>query len=136
MKEVDANPTLIFDKIDAWLDGFFKLLPNIGVAIVVFAIFWFVSKLVAALIRRAAKNKDRPSLAEVGSTLLRWTIVIIGSMLAVTIVAPTLTPSDLIAGLGVSPVAISFAFKDILQNMLAGILILLRQPFEVGDQIV
>ena len=135
-KEDDANPTLIFDKIDAWLDGFFKLLPNIGDAIVVFVIFWFVSKLVAALIRRAAKNKDRPSLAEVGSTLLRWTIVIIGSMLAVTIVAPTLTPSDLIAGLGVSPVAISFAFKDILQNMLAGILILLRQPFEVGDQIV
>ena len=39
MKEVDTNPTLIFDKIDAWLDGFFKLLPNIGVAIVVFAIF-------------------------------------------------------------------------------------------------
>lgn len=136
MEEVDANPTLIFDKIDAWLDGIFKLLPNIGVAIVVFVIFWFVSKLVAALIRRAAKNKDRPSLAEVGSTLLLWTIVIIGSMLAVTIVAPTLTPSDLIAGLGVSPVAISFAFKDILQNMLAGILILLRQPFEVGDQIV
>lgn len=136
MEEVDANPTLIFDKIDAWLDGFFKLPPNIGVAIVVFVIFWFVSKLVAALIRRAAKNKDRPSLAEVGSTLLRLTIVIIGSMLAVTIVAPTLTPSDLIAGLGVSPVAISFAFKDILQNMLAGILILLRQPFEVGDQIV
>lgn len=136
MEEVDANPTLIFDKIDAWLDGIFKLLPNIGVAIVVFVIFWFVSKLVAALIRRAAKNKDRPSLAEVGSTLLLWTIIIIGSMLAVTIVAPTLTPSDLIAGLGVSPVAISFAFKDILQNMLAGILILLRQPFEVGDQIV
>ena len=136
MKEVDTNPTLIFDKIDAWLDGFFKLLPNIGVAIVVFAIFWFVSKLVAALIRRTAKDKDRPSLAEVCSTLARWTIVIIGSMLAVTIVAPTLTPSDLIAGLGVSPVAISFAFKDILQNMLAGILILLRQLFEVGDQIV
>ena len=63
MKEVDANPTLIFDKIDAWLDGFFKLLPNIGVAIIVFAIFWFVSKLVAALIRRAAKDKDRPRLA-------------------------------------------------------------------------
>lgn len=129
MEEVDANPTLIFDKIDAWLDGFFKLLPNIGVAIVVFVIFWFVSKLVAALIRRAAKDKDRPSLAKVCSPLARWTIVIIGSMLAVTIVAPTLTPSDLIAGLGVSPVAISFAFKDILQNMLAGILILLRQPF-------
>jgi hypothetical protein len=39
MEEVDAKPTLIFDKIDAWLDGFFKLLPNIGVAIVVLSSF-------------------------------------------------------------------------------------------------
>lgn len=57
-------------------------------------------------------------------------------MLAVTIVAPSLTPGDLIAGLGVRSVAIGFALKDILQNMLAGILILLRQPFEVGDKVV
>lgn len=44
-------------------------------------------------------------------------------------------PGDLIAGLGVSSVAIGFAFKDILQNWLAGVLILLRQPFSVDDQI-
>ena len=48
---------------------------------------------------------------------------------------PTLSPGDLIAGLGVSSVAIGFAFKDILQNWLAGLLILLRQPFEINDQI-
>jgi len=44
-------------------------------------------------------------------------------------VIPTLKPGDLIAGLGVSSVAIGFAFKDILQNWLAGLLILLRNPF-------
>ena len=49
--------------------------------------------------------------------------------------APNLSPADLIASLGVSSVAIGFAFQDILQNWLAGILILLRQPFEIGDQI-
>lgn len=57
-------------------------------------------------------------------------------MLAVSVVAPSIKPGDLLASLGVGSVAIGFAFKDILQNMLAGILILLRQPFEVGDQIV
>lgn len=57
-------------------------------------------------------------------------------MLAITIIAPSVTPGDLFAGLGISSVAIGFAFKDILQNMLAGILILLRQPFQTGDQIV
>lgn len=32
--------------------------------------------------------------------------------------------------------AIGFAFRDILQNFLAGILLLLHEPFHVGDQIV
>ena len=127
---------MIFDKIDAWLDGFFKLLPNIAVALVVIVLFWLLARGLSALVRRSARKRDRTSLAEVGGALVKWAIVIIGIMLAVTIVAPTVTPGDLIAGLGVSSVAIGFAFKDILQNMLAGILILLRQPFAVGDQIV
>lgn len=136
MEEVDANPELIFDKLDAWLDGFLRLLPNIGLALVVLLVFWFLAIGVARLIRSAAHRRDRPSLGDVGGALARWLIIILGVMLAATIVAPSLTPGDLIAGLGVSSVAIGFAFKDILQNMLAGILILLRQPFEVGDQIV
>ena len=136
MEEVDANPGLIFDKLDGWLDGFFRLLPNIGVALVVAVVFWFLGMGIGALIRKSAGRRGRENLGDVGGALMRWAVTIIGFMLAVTIVAPTVTPGDLIAGLGVSSVAIGFAFKDILQNMLAGILILLRQPFEVGDQIV
>ena len=62
-------------------------------------------------------------------------VIIVGFMLAATVVVPSLKPGDLISGLGVSSVAIGFAFKDILQNWLAGVLILIRQPFEVKDQI-
>ncbi len=136
MEEVDAKVGLIFGKLDSWLDGLFKLLPNILLAVVVALIFWFVGKGVGKLINRTADRRGRDSLGDVAGSLARWALVIVGFMLAVTIIAPTITPGDLIAGLGVSSVAIGFAFKDILQNMLAGILILLRQPFEVGDQIV
>lgn len=136
MDEIDANVGLIFGKLDSWLDGLFKLLPNIAMALIVAIIFWFLGRGIGALVNRAADKRGRDSLGEVAGSLVRWGIVVVGFMLAVTIVAPTITPGDLIAGLGVSSVAIGFAFKDILQNMLAGILILLRQPFEVGDQIV
>ena len=136
MEQVDLNPSLIFDKLDAWLDGFFRLLPNIAFGIVVFLIFWAIGIGVEKLIRRMAVRRGREILGEVGGALTRWAIFIVGFMLAITIIAPTISPGDLFAGLGVSSVAIGFAFKDILQNMLAGILILLRQPFEVGDQIV
>lgn len=136
MEEVEANPGLIFDKIDTWLDGLFRLLPNIALALAVLVVFWLVARGVSSIVRKTARSHERQSLAEVGGSMVKWAIIIVGAMLAITIVAPSISPGDLISGLGVSSVAIGFAFKDILQNMLAGILILLRQPFEVGDQIV
>ena len=52
------------------------------------------------------------------------------------IAIPSFQPAQLIQLLGISGVAIGFAFLDILQNFLAGILILLTEPFRLGDQIV
>ncbi|KAF0675851.1 mechanosensitive ion channel family protein [Profundibacterium mesophilum] len=136
MEQVDADVGNIFDKIDAWVDGFFRLLPNIGIALVLLVLSWFLALWLGRVVTRSGARRDRENLGEVGGSLLRWTVFIVGLMLAVTIVAPSVTPADLFAGLGIGSVAIGFAFKDILQNLLAGILILLRQPFEVGDQIV
>ena len=134
--KIDPNTGNMLEKIDNWIDGFFLILPNIGIAVVVFFLIWGVGIGIAKLVRGAARNRDRESLAEVGSSLIKWGFFILALMFAVTIIAPSISPVDLFGALGVSSVAIGFAFKDILQNMLAGVLILLRQPFEVGDQIV
>ena len=136
MDQINANSGLLFTKLQTWLNGLIKLAPNIVVALVVLFVFWLISRGVRSLVRRAAERRDRPSLADVASSLVGWSVMIFGFMLAVTIVAPSITPANLLGSLGVGSVAIGFAFKDILQNMLAGILILLRQPFNVGDQIV
>ncbi|CUI00357.1 mechanosensitive ion channel family protein [Leisingera aquaemixtae] len=136
MEQIDADVGNVFEKIDSWVDGFFKILPNLGIALVVLAAFWLLSKLVASFVRKAGKRRGRDNLGEVGAALIKWALIIVGVMLSITIVAPSITPADLFAGLGIGSVAIGFAFKDILQNLLAGVLILLRQPFEVGDQIV
>jgi small-conductance mechanosensitive channel len=133
--QVDANPALALEKLDAWVDGFFRLLPNIGVGLVVVLVAWGVATGVASLIRSRSSSKGRDNLGEVLGGFAWWAVMVLGVLLAATIVAPSLKPGDLIAGLGVSSVAIGFAFKDILQNWLAGLLILLRQPFEVGDQV-
>lgn len=134
--EIDLNTGAFFEKIDSWLDGFVRLLPNLGIAILVIIGFVFLARFVQRLIKSRAANKDRSNLGTVLGGFVKWVILIMGGLLAATIVVPSLNPGDLIAGLGVSSVAIGFAFKDILQNWLAGLLILLRQPFEIGDQIV
>jgi small conductance mechanosensitive channel len=106
------------------------------VAIVVAVVFWVLGLGLSALVRRTADKRGRGNLGEVGGALDPLGRCRCGLYAGDYDCCAVGAPGDLFADLGVSSVAIGFAFKDILQNMLAGILILLRQPFEVGDQIV
>jgi len=54
-------------------------------------------------------------------------VILVGLFVALSIVIPTFKAGDLVQLLGISGVAIGFAFRDILQNFLAGILILLSR---------
>ena len=134
--EIDVSPASVLEKVDSWVDGFVRLLPNIVVALVVLALFYALGVVVRRVFRRWAEGRDRGNLGDVLGSFLKWLVVGLGVLLALTIVIPSLKPGDLVAGLGVSSVAIGFAFKDILQNWLAGVLLLMRQPFEIDDQII
>lgn len=134
--EIDVNTGSIIEKLDTWLDGFIRNLPNILVGIAVFIAMIYIARWAGKMVKKLLKNRGRQNFGEILGGFLRWTLTLVGLMISLTIISPNLSPADLIAGLGVSSVAIGFAFKDILQNWLAGILILMRQPFELGDQIV
>ncbi|WP_417618013.1 mechanosensitive ion channel family protein [Oceanisphaera sp.] len=134
-QQVDMDFGVVLERIDSWVDGSVRLLPNLLVALVLLVIFYGVGVLLRRLILRQSMSRGRDNLGEVLGGFVKWAIILFGFLLAATIVIPSLKPGDLIAGLGVSSVAIGFAFKDILQNWLAGLLILLRQPFNINDQI-
>ncbi len=123
------------ERVDSWLDTAIRMLPNIIVALVVMAVFYALGIAVRRFIQNRADRRDRENLGDVLGGFMKWVVILLGFLLAATIVLPSLKPGDLVAGLGVSSVAIGFAFKDILQNWLAGLLILFRQPFSIGDQI-
>lgn len=124
-----------FVRINSWIDGGIRLLPNIAVAIVVILVFYGIGVLMRRFVVKRSHSSSRDNLGEVLGGFIMYLVVGLGILLGATIVIPSLKPGDLVAGLGVSSVAIGFAFKDILQNWLAGLLILLRQPFNINDQI-
>jgi len=64
-----------------------------------------------------------------------WVGLFLGFLVVITILLPSMHPVDIFASLGIGSLAIGFALKDILQNWIAGFLILLRRPFRRGDQI-
>ena len=126
---------LITAKLHVALNGFFLQLPNIVGGIVLIVIAWFAAKLVAKAIRRAFHHQHRVDLGEVLASIAFAVVVAAAVMIAAVIVFPSVQPSTIISSLGIGSVAIGFAFKDILQNLLAGILLLINRPFRRGDQI-
>ena len=124
-------------KIQAMLDGLIIMLPNIVLAVIVFAIFFFTARGIKSLVRRVTrKHRQARNLGLVLGRLSQGTILLVGLFVALSIIIPSFKAGDLIQLLGISGVAIGFAFRDILQNFLAGVLILLTEPFQINDQIV
>ncbi len=110
-------------------------LPRVGVAIVIVFVGWLIGRGVRWLMRARLKHHHTPSFAKVISKLTAWILVIVSLLLALAVTFPSVKPVDLLAGLGFFSVAVGFAFQDILENSLAGVLLLFRQPFRSGDQI-
>ena len=116
--------------------SFVTQLPKIILGIIVFFLFFFLGKFVRGLVRKVAeRNKQHYNLGLVLGRLAQSVIFFIGLLIALVIAIPSFKASQLVNVLGLSSVAFGFAFRDILQNFLAGILILLSEPFRIGDQI-
>ncbi len=127
-----------YTTIDKIIDSFWQRVPYICIAIAVFVIFWLLTKLFKFFIGKTLENRSytRQNLVlvlnRVGSTF----ILFFGFLIALVIAIPGFTPAQLMSALGIGSVAIGFAFKDIFQNLLSGILILLSEPFKIGDDII
>ena len=112
------------------------LLPNFLAAALVLALTFVVARLAGHIARKIlTRSKTRPSLLRAVRTVLRVLVWVAGTLIAATIIFPNLTPTKLVAGLGIGSIAIGLAFKDIFENFLAGFLILLRKPMRIGDDI-
>ena len=122
--------------VQGMLEKFFVLLPEVVLGIIVFALFWLIALAVERVVEYFShKHRQTTNLGLVLGRLSRAVVIIVGALVALTIVAPTFHTGDLIKVLGIGGIAIGFAFRDILQNFLAGILLLLHEPFRIGDQI-
>ncbi len=96
---------------------------------------WLIGRGVRWVMLVRLQRTRTPSFAKVISKLSLWVLVIASVLLAAAVTFPSVKPVDLLSGLGFFSVAVGFAFQDILENTLAGVLLLFRQPFRSGDQI-
>lgn len=113
------------------------LAPNLAIGLVIFVMVYVLSLGVGRGVARvAARSGQSPHIIKIFARLSRGAVNLFGAMLALSVVLPSLDAASVFGALGIGSVAVGFAAKDIFQNLLAGILLLVTRPFHIGDQIV
>jgi small-conductance mechanosensitive channel len=114
-----------------------KLIPAILTALVIIMLTRYVAQFTRQLAHKIGgktiKSHSLQLLFSQTTHVLTW---IIGVVIASVVAFPGLNLGDIVATLGLGSVAIGFAFQDIFKNFLAGILLLIQEPFQMGDQII
>ena len=130
--EQDLNSLTV--TLSELLAQFLDYLPKLIAALVVFVIGLVLTMLlVSALNRTLVRRKVDPSAATVIVRLTRISLLILTVVVSLQLVGFNLTA--FLTGLGILGFTIGFALQDISKNFVAGILLLIQQPFKVGETI-
>ena len=128
MKALDQALQTIIDEVIRWA-------PKAPVGLLVFFVFWLGSVVVKNIFSRISSRTEsstRYFLTVVGRTL-SLAILLFGGITALGTMG--INVSALVAGLGLTGFALGFGLKDILGNLVSGLLILLYRPFSLNEQI-
>ena len=125
-----------YSSVDNLIKSVVAQLPLVAAGIVVLFFFWIVGKILrSAFLAASNRTKLDGRLRILVSRLIGIGIFVLGIFTALTIILPSFRFGDLITGLGFTTFIVGFATKDILNNLLSGVLILWKEPFKLGDYI-
>lgn len=114
-----------------------KLIPAFLTAVIILLLTRYLAQATGNIAQKIGdqtlKSRSLRLLVIKITSITTW---VVGALFAAVVAFPGLNLGDIIATLGLSSVAIGFAFQDIFKNFLAGILLLIQEPFKLGDQII
>ncbi len=133
--EIEDRLVPVLTRLRDYVAVFVNKLPMVAIAFIVFLVFWIVSGLIEKIVpelRWFGENKLARSLL---ARLLRAIVLLVGLLLILDILDIAALVGAVLGVAGLAGLAIGFAFKDIVENYLAGIILSLRRPFSVNDYI-
>ena len=126
------EPTI--DTMEGMYDAFLANLPIIGIALVLGMLGIVVAASLASATRRGLeRTKADPVAVDFSVRILRIFGIVGAILLGFAVAGIEVGPA--LAGLGLAGLAVAFAVQAILENFIAGVILLIRRPFRAGDQI-
>ena len=126
----------LLDSIWTYYERIVHLLPKLLIGVLLLGLFWWVGKKLQKLVRnRLTRALDDDLLRDFIARLAKFILVSIGFLVFLKVVGLGDAAASLLATAGVSAFIIGFAFKDIGENFLAGVVMAFNRPFTIGDVI-
>ena len=131
---IDKYWSLIEDKLNNWLETGVQQIPNLVVAIVFIIFFSLFTRIASNIVRNILRRTfDSKQIADLSTAIFKTCLMLLGVFIALDFVGLKGTVTSLLAGAGIIGLAIGFAFQDMTENLIAGIVMGIRKPFKVGD---
>lgn len=109
-------------------------MPNLVSGVVLMVLFYAGAVALDRILTRMGSVRHlNPDVVNLFSKSSKWGLIAFG---AITVLGTFgINVAALVAGLGLAGFALGIALKDIVQNVLSGVLVLLYRPFTRGDEI-
>ncbi|WP_187770704.1 mechanosensitive ion channel family protein [Cognatilysobacter lacus] len=127
---------LALSQVYGKLIGLVARLPLLLVAVIIVLLSWWVGRTISRRIHLSRFSAHNPYIDSLVARLVNWLVLLLGILIALDLLDATAIVGALLGSAGVVGLAIGFAFRDIAENYVAGILLSLRRGFSPGDHIL
>jgi small-conductance mechanosensitive channel len=139
--QLDANVhTRLDSALDQVKDKLVRIvaaIPLLAIAILIVALAWWIGGVVSRRPARWLRDRSRnPYMDGLVRRALQAVVLLLGILLALNLLGATALVGAVLGSAGVVGLAFGFAFKDVAENYISGVLLSLRRPFAPGDRLV
>lgn len=121
------------DYLSKLADKFLYSIPNLLVAILIVIVSYYAGLWFSRLLKRVLDRQNaEPGISHLLSKILQWTIISFGIIAALQ---RFFNVTAFLTGLGIIGFTVGFALQNIMQNFVSGVILLIQQPFKVGDNV-
>lgn len=126
----------IAESFNNFYNSFIDQLPGIGIGVLIVALGFLLAKWIGQFARKRinAKTHD-PLMSKFLGQAIKYVLVIFAIMIALRAAGMGGIATAILTAAGASAIVFGFAFKDIGENFIAGVILAFNRPFDVDDTV-
>lgn len=126
----------IVDNANDALVRLLERVPQLILALLVLLFASWISRFIANRLHLIKVRSQNPYMSGLLRTIVRTAIMLVAVLIALDLIGLTSVVGAVLGSAGVVGLVLGFAFREIAENYIAGILLSVRRPFEPGDHVM